>query len=62
MFLDKEFGEFHYPYSSLKKDEKVLVDEEVFNNIANIFEKEGSDCWFEDNKQKFLGKKYDEND
>ncbi len=45
-----------------KKDEKVLVDEEVFNNIANIFEKEGSDCWFEGNKQKFLGKKYDEND
>ena len=45
-----------------KKDEKVLVDEEVFNNIANIFEKEGSDCWFEDNKQKFLGKKYNEND
>ncbi|MDC3151470.1 isoleucine--tRNA ligase [Candidatus Pelagibacter sp.] len=45
-----------------KKDEKVLVDEEVFNNIANIFEEEGSDCWFENNKQKFLGKKYDEND
>ena len=45
-----------------KKDEEVLVDEEVFNNIANIFEKEGSDCWFENNKQKFLGKKYDEND
>ncbi len=45
-----------------KKDEKVLVDEEVFNNIANIFEKEGSDCWFEDNKQKFLGKKYNQDD
>ena len=45
-----------------KKDEKVLVDEEVFNNIANIFEKEGSDCWFQNNKQKFLGKKYNEND
>mgnify|MGYP001320048518 CR=1 FL=1 len=25
-----------------KKDEKVLVDDEVFNNIANIFEKEGA--------------------
>ena len=46
----------------IKKDGKVLVDEEVFNNIAHIFEKEGSDCWFEDNKQKFLGKKYNEND
>ena len=45
-----------------KKDEKVLVDDEVFNNIANIFEKEGSDCWFGNNKQKFLGKKYNEND
>ncbi len=45
-----------------KKDEKVLVDDEVFNNIANIFEKEGSDCWFENDKQKFLGKKYNEND
>ena len=45
-----------------KKDEKVLIDEEVFNNIAKIFEKEGSDCWFENNKQKFLGKKYNEND
>ncbi len=45
-----------------KKDEKVLVDEEVFNNIADIFEKEGSDCWFENNKQKFLGKKYNESD
>ncbi len=45
-----------------KKDDKVLVDEEVFNNIADIFEKEGSDCWFENNKQKFLGKKYNEND
>ena len=50
------------PIFIYKKDEKVLVDEEVFNNIANIFEKEGSDCWFEDNKQKFLGKKYNEND
>ncbi len=45
-----------------KKDGKVLVDEEVLDNIANIFEKEGSDCWFENNKQKFLGKKYNEND
>ncbi len=45
-----------------KKDEKVLVDEEVFSNIATIFEKEGSDCWFEGNKQKFLGNKYNEND
>ena len=41
-----------------KKDGKALVDDAVFNNIANIYEKEGSDCWFSDNPQKFLGKKY----
>ena len=41
-----------------KKDKKVLVDEEVFENIAKIYEKEGSDCWFSDNPQRFLGGKY----
>jgi isoleucyl-tRNA synthetase len=30
----------------------------VFENIAKIYEKEGSDCWFSDDPQKFLGKKY----
>ena len=41
-----------------KKDNKILVDDEVFENIASIYEKEGSDCWFSDNPQKFLGNKY----
>ena len=41
-----------------KKDDKVLIDDEVFENIANIYEKEGSDCWFKDDAQKFLGKNY----
>ena len=41
-----------------KKDNKILVDEEVFDRIAEIYEKEGSDCWFSDNPQKFLGDKY----
>ena len=41
-----------------KKDKKVLVDENVFENIAKIYEKEGSDCWFSDNPQRFLGEKY----
>ncbi len=41
-----------------KKNNKILVDEEVFENIAKIYEKEGSDCWFSDDPQKFLGKKY----
>ena len=41
-----------------KKTNEILVDEEVNENIANIYEKEGSDCWFSDDPQKFLGKKY----
>ena len=30
----------------------------MFENIAKIYEKEGSDCWFADDPQKFLGEKY----
>ena len=41
-----------------KETGKALVDDEVIENIANIYEKEGSDCWFLDNPQKFLGNKY----
>ena len=41
-----------------KKTKEILIDDELFENIANIYEKEGSDCWFSDNPQKFLGKKY----
>ncbi len=41
-----------------KKTSEILVDDEVFENIAKIYEKEGSDCWFSDDPQKFLGKKY----
>ena len=41
-----------------KKTKKVLVDDDVIENIANIYEKEGSDCWFSDDPQKFLGNKY----
>ena len=44
-------------FLSIKRKE-VLIDDEVFENIAKIYEKEGSDCWFSDNPQKFLGKKY----
>jgi len=39
-----------------KKTNKILVDDNVFENIASIYEKEGSDCWFSDDPQKFLGK------
>ncbi len=45
-----------------KKDGKILVDDEVFENIAKIYEKEGSDCWFSDDPQKFLGNKYKSED
>ena len=41
---------------------EILVDDQVNENIASIYEKEGSDCWFSDNPQRFLGKKYDAND
>jgi len=45
-----------------KKNGEALIDDEVFENIAKIFEKEGSDCWFSDEAQKFLGKKYKSQD
>ena len=41
-----------------KKSNEILIDDEVFENIASIYEKEGSDCWFSDDPQKFLGDKY----
>jgi isoleucyl-tRNA synthetase len=41
-----------------KKDNQVLVDEEVFERIAEIFEKEGADAWFARPAQDFLGSKY----
>ena len=41
-----------------KKTGEVLVDDEVFENIAKIYEKEGSDCWFNEDYQIFLGDKY----
>ena len=45
-----------------KKNNEILVDEDVFENIARIYEKEGSDCWFSDDPQKFLGSKYKADD
>ena len=41
-----------------KNSNEILIDDEVFENIAKIYEKEGSDCWFVDDPQKFLGSKY----
>ena len=45
-----------------KKTKKILVDDDVFENIAKIYEKEGSDCWFSDDPKKFLGNKYKSED
>ncbi|MDC3034067.1 isoleucine--tRNA ligase [Candidatus Pelagibacter sp.] len=41
-----------------KKTKEILVDDEVNETIASIYEKEGSDCWFSDDPQRFLGTKY----
>ncbi len=41
-----------------KKTKEILVDDGVIENIASIYEKEGSDCWFSDDPQRFLGNKY----
>ena len=41
-----------------KKTKDVLIDDEVTERIANIFEKEGADCWFQGDYQNFLGSKY----
>jgi len=45
-----------------KKTNEILVDDEVNENIAKIYEKEGSDCWFSDDPQRFLGAKYKSED
>ena len=45
-----------------KKTNTPLKDPDVIENIAKIYEKEGSDCWFTDDPQKFLGKKYKKED
>jgi isoleucyl-tRNA synthetase len=42
-----------------KKTKEPLRDKKVIDNIAAIYEKEGSDCWFTDDKKKFLGKDHD---
>ena len=45
-----------------KKTKEPLRDKKVIDRIAEIYEKEGSDCWFTDNPEKFLGKEYDSKD
>ncbi len=45
-----------------KKTKEPLRDQAVIDNIANIYEEEGSDCWFTDDPQRFLGKRYKKDD
>ncbi len=45
-----------------KKTKEPLKDIDVINNIAKIYEEVGSDCWFTEDPQKFLGKKYKKED
>ncbi len=45
-----------------KKTKEPLRDQKVIDRIANLYEKEGSDCWFADDVKKFLGDEYNEND
>ncbi|MDB3858013.1 isoleucine--tRNA ligase [Pelagibacteraceae bacterium] len=45
-----------------KKTKEPLRDKKVVDRIAEIYEKEGSDCWFTDDPKKFLGKDHEPND
>ena len=44
-----------------KKTNEPLIDENIIENVAKIFEKKGSDSWFELDNSEFLGNKYDKN-
>ena len=45
-----------------KKTKEPLRDQKVINRIAEIYENEGSDCWFTDDAARFLGKDYSKDD
>jgi len=45
-----------------KRTKEPLRDKKVIDTIAKIYEKEGSDCWFTDDPQRFLGKDYKSDD
>ncbi len=51
-----------FAFVCFKKTNEPLRDPDVIENIAKIYEKEGSDCWFTDDPQRFLGKKYKKED
>ena len=45
-----------------KKTKEPLRDQKVIDRIADIYEKEGSDCWFTDDPKKFLGEEFNPED
>ena len=45
-----------------KKTGQPLRDEKIINRIADIYEKEGSNTWFTEDPQRFLGEAYSSND
>jgi len=45
-----------------KKTKEPLRDQKVIDRIAEIYEKEGSDCWFTDDPKRFLGENYNIDD
>ena len=45
-----------------KKTKEPLRDQKIIDRIATIYEKQGSDCWFTDKPEKFLGDDYDVKD
>jgi isoleucyl-tRNA synthetase len=45
-----------------KKTKKPLQDQKVIDRIADIYEKEGSDCWFIDDAKRFLGEEHNKDD
>ncbi len=45
-----------------KKTKEPLRDQKVIDRIASIYEKQGSDCWFTDDPNIFLGDEYNTNE
>jgi isoleucyl-tRNA synthetase len=45
-----------------KKTKEPLRDQKVIDRIANIYEKQGSDCWFTDDPKVFLGDEHNPDD
>jgi isoleucyl-tRNA synthetase len=45
-----------------KKTKQPLRDKKVIERIAEIYEKEGSDCWFTDDVKRFLGNEHNSED